>query len=89
MNLPAVLLGIVLSTLFGAIFHFWKGGSLRRLVFLLLLSWMGFWAGHLLGVSQHWSFFKIGVLYTGMGTVGSLVFLFVGNWLSLVDVQRK
>jgi len=28
MNLPNLLLGFVISTLYGALFHFWKGGSI-------------------------------------------------------------
>jgi len=35
------------------------------------------------------SFAAVGVLNTGMATIGSIIFLFVGNWLSLVEVQRK
>jgi hypothetical protein len=89
MNMTVILLGFVISTLYGAIFHFWKGGSLSHLLLLLVLAWVGFWVGHLVGGLIDFSFWKIGILNTGMATAGSAVFLFAGNWLSLVDVQRK
>jgi hypothetical protein len=89
MNLPIIFLGVVLSTLYGAIFHFWKGGSLLHFVFFLCLSWFGFWVGHFLGGTLKFSFGAIGLLNTGMATIGSFFFLFAGKWLSMVNVQRK
>ncbi len=89
MNLPNLLLGFVISTLYGALFHFWKGGSIYRLILLLVLAWLGFFAGHFVGGSLKFSFWTVGMLNFGMATVGSAVFLFVGYWLSLIDVQRK
>jgi hypothetical protein len=89
MNLPILMLGFVISTLYGALFHFWKGWSIFRMVLLLILSWIGFWVGHFVGGLLNISFWTVGVLNTGMATVGSAVFLAVGYWLSLIDVQRK
>lgn len=89
MNIPILLFGIVLSTLYGALYHFWKGGSIKRLVLLIGLSWAGFWVGHIIGGLTNLSFGGIGSLKTGMATIGSLIFLVVGDWLSLVEVQRK
>lgn len=89
MNLPIILFGTTLAILYGAAYHLWKGGSLLRLVSFLALSLIGFWVGHLAGTALHISFASIGVLDTGMATLGSLVFLFAGDWLSLVNIQRK
>jgi len=89
MNLPNLLLGFVISTLYGALFHFWKGGSIYRLILLLVLAGLGFWVGHFVGGFLNLSFWTVGILNIGMATLGSAVFLFVGNWLSLIDVQRK
>ena len=89
MNVPILLLGFVLATLYGALFHFWKGGSIKRLMIILGLSWVGFWVGQIIGGLTNISFAAVGVLNTGMATIGSIIFLFVGNWLSLVEVQRK
>ena len=89
MNLPIILFGIILSTLYAAVFHFWKGGPFKRLLEYLILAWVGFWIGHLLGGFLKFTFGSIGILNTGMATIGSGVFLFVGDWLRLVDIQKK
>ena len=89
MTIPAIFFGIVLSTIFGAAFHFWKGGSLNRLIIYIILSWLGFWIGHFLGGVIGWSFAAAGPINAGMATLGSVVFLFVGEWLGRIDIKRK
>ncbi len=89
MTLPALLFGIVLSSAYGTAFHFWKGGSIMKLILYILLSWAGFWGGHFLAVKLNWTFASVGPINTGLATIGSLVFLFVGEWLSRVEVTRK
>ena len=82
MTYPALFYGFLLASLYGAAFHFWIGGRGLKLVFFLALSWIGFWAGHFLGIFLGWSFANLGPLRAGMGTVFSIFFLLVGNWLS-------
>ena len=89
MTIPAFLLGLVLSTLYGAAFHLWKGGGVGRLLFYLALGWVGFWIGQWLANQLGWAFLSIGPLHLGLATLVSLVFLFSGYWLSLVEVQRR
>jgi hypothetical protein len=89
MTFPAIVFGFVLSTVYGTAFHFWKGGSLNRLFLYVILSWLGFWIGHLVGGAIHWSFAAAGPINAGMATLGSAVFLFVGEWLSRVEITKK
>ena len=88
MTLPALFFGLVLSSLYGVAFHLWKGGSLKKLLLFLILAWVGFWAGHLLAARLGWTVLALGPVNTGMATLGSALVLFVGNWLSQVEVQR-
>lgn len=89
MTLPAFILGILLSTLYGTAFHLWKGGGFSRLLLYLFLGWTGFWIGHLLAAKFNWSFDNLGSLHFGTASVGALLFLLLGHWLSLVEVTRK
>jgi len=89
MNTPILLLGFVISTLYGAAFHFWRGGSLKRLLLYISLSWMGFLVGHFVGGMLNYSLWSIGVLHAGMATAGSFLFLLIGYWLSLIDFQQR
>jgi len=84
MNLPGLLLGFVLSTLYGAIFHLWRGGGLGRLLLYIILSWIGFWSGQFLANNLGWTFITVGSLHLGLATLGSLILLLLGYWLSLV-----
>lgn len=89
MTFPAILLGLLLSTLFGVGFHLWRGGGGGRLILYLVLAWVGFWVGHLVGDQLGWTFSSVGPLRLGMATLTSVIFLGVGHWLSLVEVERK
>jgi hypothetical protein len=89
MTLPAIIFGVILSTLIGAAFHLFRGGGLGRLLLYLVLGWIGFWTGQFLAWQFGWSFASLGPLHLGMATIGSLVFLGVGHWLSLVEVDKK
>ena len=89
MTVPALIFGIFLSTLYGAAFHFWRGGDKKRLVLYILLAWAGFWLGQILGTKLGWSFAEVGPLNLGMATLGAAIFLVAGYWLSLVEVDRK
>lgn len=85
MTLPAIFLGFLLSTLYAAGFHLTRGGNAAHFLFYIVLSWVGFWGGHFLGVYLNWSFFPIGPLNLGVGTLGSGIFLLIGRWLSRVE----
>lgn len=89
MTLPSLLFGALIASLYGAGFHLWRGGGFGRLMLYLILAWAGFWAGHLIGARLEWTFANIGPLNLGMATLVSVLFLAVGHWLSLVEVQRK
>jgi hypothetical protein len=84
MTLASFLLGFVLSSLYGALFHLWRGGNIYRLMLYLILSWMGFWIGHFLASFLDWTFLSIGPLHVGLASITSILFLFIGYWLSLL-----
>lgn len=84
MPFATILFGIALSTLYGAVFHFLRGGNSRKLLIDLLLAWAGFWVGDQLGLYLGWTFWSVGVLNVGMGTVVSLALLLLGDLLSRI-----
>ena len=89
MSIPTLFLGLILSTLYGALFHLWRGGNAGRLFLYLILSWIGFWLGQLIGNYLKISFDTLGQLHLVIATLGSLIFLAIGYWLSLVQVENK
>ncbi len=89
MSTPTLFLGLILSTLYGSIFHLWRGGNAGRLFLYLILAWIGFWIGHLVGNSLDVSFDLVGQLHIVLATLGSIILLAIGYWLSLVQVENK
>ncbi len=89
MSTPTLFLGLILSTLYGSIFHLWRGGNAGRLFLYLILAWVGFWIGHLVGNSLNVSFDLVGQLHIILATLGSIILLAIGYWLSLVQVETK
>jgi hypothetical protein len=88
MTVPILLFGFLLSSLYGALFHLWRDGGLGRLLLYLILSWAGFWIGQIAAAQFGWAFGSVGALHVGMATLTALIFLLIGNWLSLVQVER-
>jgi hypothetical protein len=89
MTLPAIFFGIVLSTTYGTAFHLWKGGSLKKMFLYIILAWLGFLLGHIIGDLLKWNFASVGPINAGMATLVSVLFLFSGEWLSRVEIARK
>ena len=89
MTVPAVLFGFLVSTLMGAVFHFWKDGGLGRLLLYLILAWVGFWIGHFLGDTMGWTFGSMGPLRFGMAFLIAVLMIGVGYWLSLINRDER
>jgi hypothetical protein len=89
MTLPAILLALLAALVIGALYHFLRGGNGWRLLLYLGLSSVGFAAGQLIGAWRGWSLFLVGSINLGMGTIGSLIFLIGGEWLSRIDAKKE
>ncbi len=85
MNITSYIFGWLLASLFGALFHLWRNGGIGKLLLDLVLSWIGFFLGHL--VAQHYGlkFMSVGDMQIAGGIVGSLIFLAVGNWFTTIQ----
>ena len=85
MTIPALVYSFLLASLLGSVFHFWKGGGGRKLLLSLILSWFGFYLGHLLGSSWDFEILMIGPVFGGFGVFGSILLLLIGNFVSQLD----
>jgi hypothetical protein len=89
MNLPSLLFAAILSTLYGAGFHLWRGGGAGKLFLFLILSWAGFASGQYLAGKMNWNFDLYGQTHLVVGSLASLVFLVTGNWLSFRESAQE
>ena len=89
MNIPTLIFGGLIATLYGAIFHLIRGGSLGRLIAYILISWAGFWAGHFLAQRFAFGFVSVGSLNLGSATISSFVFMIFGYWIFFGRISTK
>ncbi len=86
---PGIALSILFALLIGFIFHFWKGGGIFRLLFILGLSMLGFGMGQWLGLALNSNFLRVGWVYLGFGILGSTLFSFLAIWLSNIRLDKQ
>ena len=84
MNIVTILFGWLMATLLGALFHLWRDGGFWKLLLYLGLSWAGFWLGNWAAGDWGVKFLLVGGLNLGLALIGSLIFLFVGHWVSQI-----
>jgi hypothetical protein len=87
MTLPTLLFALLIALLYGGLYHLIRGGGFWRLLLYLGLSLLGFIVGHLVGTWRGWTFITLGSLNLGMASVGSIIILVIGDWLSRIEVQ--
>ena len=86
---PTIILGTLMACTLACIFHFWRGGGFKWLVFDNVLSIVGFWLGHFIAGLAGWKFLMLGPLYLGGSLIGAL-FLMVGIfWFSMASVDQN
>lgn len=75
----SIVLGLLLATVYGTLFHVLIGGPARRLLLYVMASWIGFALGHLAGDVFLIDWFQLGPLNLLSASVGSWVAL-IGSW---------
>jgi hypothetical protein len=87
MTVPTLLSALLIALLYGSLYHLLRGGGFWRLVLYLGLSLLGFAIGHLIGLWRGWIFMQLGSLNLGMSSLGSLLILIIGDWLSRIETK--
>jgi hypothetical protein len=88
MTLPTLLFALLAALLYGAVYHLIRDGGFWQLILYLCLSVAGFAAGYHFGIWRGWVFLPLGSLDLGTSSIGSLLLLLVGDWLSRIDMRR-
>jgi hypothetical protein len=88
MTLPTLLFALLVALLYGALYHLIRGGRFWRLLLYFGLSSLGFAAGHLIGIWRGWILFPLGELNLGLSSIGSILVMVFGDWLSRIEVRE-
>lgn len=89
MTTPAVIFAFLIALLYGVFYHFIRGGGAGRFFLYTSLSVIGFVVGHLFSLWLRWDFFPLGQINLGLSSVGSLVVLIIGDWLSRIEAPPE
>ena len=81
LQVPALLLSLVLASVYATVFYLWQGRRLRDLLFFWLASVIGFASGHLVGVIWDFVPWTIGQVHVIEGTIVALLLLLIARWL--------
>jgi hypothetical protein len=85
MTLPTLFFALLIALFYGAVYHLIRGGGFWRLFLYFSLSITGFVIGHLIGIWRGWSVFPLGSLNLGLSSIGSVMVLILGDWLSRIE----
>lgn len=89
MTFPTLFLSMLIALLYGAIYHLIRDGSFWRLILYFVLSILGFAMGHLIGLWRGWVFIPLGSINLGLSSLGSILTLIFGDWLSRIEVSQQ
>ena len=89
MTLPSLLFALLVALFYGVLYHLVRNGGFWRFILYLALSVAGFAIGHFLGLWRGWVFMPLGSLNLGMSSVGSLIILMFGDWLSRIEGSQE
>ena len=87
MTLPSLLFALLLALFYGAMYHLIRGGGGWRLLLYFCLSISGFVVGHLIGLWRGWILMPLGALNLGLSSIGSVMILIFGDWLSRIEAK--
>ncbi len=78
---PALIVSLVLASIYAAAFHLWRGRGLRDLLFFWLAAVIGFASGQLVGQLLNLIPWTIGQVHVVEATIVSAFFLVLARWL--------
>jgi len=87
MTLPSLLFALLVALFYGALYHLIRDGGFWRLFLYFGLSTLGFAIGHFVGIWRGWTFLPLGALNLGLSTLGSVMLLLFGDWLSRIEAS--
>ncbi len=89
MTFPTLLFALLIALLCGVLYHIFRNGSGWRLLYYLGFSVLGFIVGQAVHNWKGWNLFLFGALDIGLGVIGSVIFLMLGEWLSRIEVKKE
>lgn len=84
-----LVLGFLLASIYGGLFHLVFGGSIKRIMAYLVAAWAGFFIGQFIGDFLNFEAIKLGKIHLLSASLGSWLLLFVTWWLIGQEPERN
>jgi hypothetical protein len=78
---PAAAIILIISVIYGGLFHLIKGKGWRDLLMFILLAFIGFSLGQLVGLALQLDVFKLGQVHLVEGTIFAWLAMLAFVWL--------
>jgi hypothetical protein len=88
MTVQSAMLGFLIATVCGLVYHLIRGGGLARLGLYLASAWISFTLGHLVGGLLGWQALRVGPLNLLPALVATLIGLIAGDVLAGSEGRR-
>lgn len=85
---PSLVLSLVLSVGIAAMFHLWRGRSLRDLLLFLLVAFVGFGVGQLVGTIIRTPLLQVGDVHLLEASIGAWLALAIAHVITTPASRR-
>jgi hypothetical protein len=89
MTTQSLLLGVLIASICGLIYHLVRGGGLARLGLYLAGAWISFFLGHLVGGWLGWQALRIGPLNLLPALLATLIGLIAADTFAGSEARRE
>ena len=89
MTIPSLLLGVLIASACGFLFHVIRGGRLPRLFLYLITALGAFFIGHFISELLDWRLMRIGTLNLFPAILATIVGLIVASVLAGPEAERR
>lgn len=76
-----LVLGFLLASIYGGVFHLIFGGPIRRILVYLFAAWLGFFIGQFIGDFFNFEILKLGKIHLVSASIGAWAALLAAWWL--------
>ncbi len=80
---PDLVLALLLGSIYGTLFHLWRGKTIRDLLIYFPSGIIGFGLGQMVGTLLGLNFMLIGPIHVFEATLISWISLFIIQWLKV------
>ena len=89
MTIQSLLLGWLIASACGALFHLLRGDRLPRMVLYLITAWGAFFIGHFISELLDWNFMRVGTLNLFPALLATFIGLFAASILAGPEKKKK